>query len=143
MRIWISRLGCAMLLTACAAASAQDRVIGPLPSLAPLVEDVAPAVVNIAVSGTVQSPDYDLFQRFFGEEFGEQFGERPLRGEGSGVIVDAEKGYVLTNHHVVDNADEISVKLRDGRQFKAKLIGSDAGTDIGLVDKTQRCPRQS
>ena len=52
---------------------------------------------------------------------------------GSGVIVDAGKGYVITNHHVVDKATEIVVTLRDRRQFKAKLIGSDSATDIALV----------
>ena len=52
---------------------------------------------------------------------------------GSGVIVDAQKGYIMTNHHVIDGADEITVTLKDRRRFKAKLLGSDAGTDIALL----------
>ena len=133
MRIWISRLGCVLLLTGIAVASAQDRAVGPLPSLAPLVEGVAPGVVNIGVSGTVEVrgpfTNDPLFERFFGD----QLDQRPLRGEGSGVIVDATEGYLLTNHHVIENADEITVTLSDGRQFSATVIGSDADSDLAVV----------
>lgn len=59
--------------------------------------------------------------------------ERRALSAGSGVIIDASKGYVVTNHHVVKNADQIAVTLKDGRQVSARLIGSDAGTDIALV----------
>jgi Do/DeqQ family serine protease len=71
-----------------------------------------------------------FFRRFF--NIPEQPIE-PRRSAGSGVIVDAEKGYVLTNHHVIDEADSVTVTLKDRRSFKAKVIGSDAGTDIALL----------
>jgi Do/DeqQ family serine protease len=133
-RIQISRLGCVLLLTGVAAASAQERVLGPLPSLAPLVEQVAPAVVNITVHGTIPLSggiiDDPLFERFFGEQLPR---ERDLNGEGSGVIIDAENGYLLTNHHVVDNADEITVTLADDRTFLATVIGSDADSDLAVI----------
>jgi Do/DeqQ family serine protease len=135
MRITITRIGCALLLAGCAAASAQDRVIGPLPSLAPLVEQVAPAVVNIAVVGSVPVSNLltndPLFERFFGDQL--QPRQRPLRGEGSGVIVDAEQGYLLTNHHVIANADEILVTLSDNRSFSATVVGSDADSDLAVL----------
>ena len=73
-----------------------------------------------------------MFRYFFGAPQ-EQVQERPFRGLGSGVIIDADKGYVVTNNHVVDNADEITVKLTDGREFKAKKLGSDEQSDIALL----------
>lgn len=109
----------------------QDR-----PTLAPLLKEVTPAVVNISVSGhdnRRQNPLYDdpFFRRFF--NLPEQGPALPSQSVGSGVIVNAAKGYVLTNHHVVRNADQISVTLQDRRRFDAKLIGSDEGTDIALL----------
>ncbi len=101
-----------------------------LPSLAPMLEKVNPAVVNIATSTRVESPySRDPFFRFF-------FQQQPRQVQnslGSGVIVDAKKGLILTNHHVIDGADEISVSLADGTQVVAKLIGSDASTDIAVI----------
>ena len=110
-------------------------------TLAPLVDKTAPAVVSIAIQGTVTAPsnplmDDPFFERFFGAPPGGQGGERrerKVRSGGSGVIVDAKKGFILTNHHVVENADEILVTLTDGRTLDAKVIGSDAGTDIALI----------
>jgi Do/DeqQ family serine protease len=87
-------------------------------SLAPLVEAATPAVVNIRATQVRRNP------------FGRQ-GE--IGGAGSGVIVDAENGYILTNHHVVGEADEIQVSLIDGRTLDAEIVGSDAGTDIALI----------
>ena len=87
-------------------------------SLAPLVESTSPAVVNIRISQTRR----DRFGRT---------GE--VGGAGSGVIVDAENGYILTNHHVVGDADEITVSLMDGRELDAEIVGSDAETDIALI----------
>jgi Do/DeqQ family serine protease len=87
-------------------------------SLAPLVEAATPAVVNIRATQVRRNP------------FGRQ-GE--VGGAGSGVIVDAENGYILTNHHVVGEADEIQVSLIDGRTLDAEIVGSDAGTDIALI----------
>ena len=107
-----------------------------MPSLAPLVEDASPAVVNIATRGTVNAPRNPLaedpfFQRFFGVPPQQQ--QREVRSAGSGVIVDAKNGYILTNHHVVTNADEIEILLSDNRSLKAQIVGSDAGTDIAVI----------
>ncbi|MGS2721362.1 DegQ family serine endoprotease [Paraglaciecola aestuariivivens] len=105
-----------------------------VPSLAPMLEKATPAVVSISVEGTQVSRQRipEMFRHFFGGP-NEQVQERPFRGLGSGVIIDAKKGYVVTNNHVVDNADEITVKLTDGREFKAKKLGSDEQSDIALL----------
>ena len=105
----------------------------PLPSLAPMLEKVTPAVVNISVAGTKTERQRipDIFRHFGAPP--EAVREQPFKGLGSGVIIDAEKGYVLTNHHVIHDADEISVTLIDGRTFDAKKIGSDEGTDVALL----------
>jgi serine protease DegQ len=108
-----------------------------VPSLAPLVDKTAPAVVNIRTRATISAPMNPLmedpfFRRFFGApEGGER--QREVSSAGSGVIVDAAKGHILTNHHVVDNADEIEVFLQDNRILKATVIGSDPGTDIAVL----------
>jgi len=106
----------------------------PLPSLAPLVERVSPAVVNIRVSQTVSRPSFsdDAFRRFFGLP-DTPGGSREVASAGSGVIVDANRGYILTNHHVVEDADEIQVSLIDGKILDAEIVGSDPATDIALI----------
>lgn len=110
-----------------------------LPTLAPLMAEVTPAVVNISVESrqTVEmNPLFNdpFFRRFFDmQPMPQQPAPRQQMSAGSGVIVDAEEGYVLTNHHVVENGDRIVVTLKDRRQFDAELIGSDAGTDIALL----------
>ncbi|MFS7197458.1 serine endoprotease DegQ [Rahnella inusitata] len=108
----------------------------PLPSLAPMLEKVLPAVVGVQVSGT-QPPSTDVppeFKFFFGQQDPEpNQGAQPFEGLGSGVIIDAAKGYVLTNNHVVNNADKITVQLNDGREYKAKLIGKDDQSDIAVI----------
>ncbi|NQD39037.1 Do family serine endopeptidase [Permianibacter sp. IMCC34836] len=101
----------------------------PLPSLAPMLEKVSPAVVNIATSATIESPV--LRDPFFGRLYKRP--PRKISSLGSGVIVDAQKGLVLTNHHVIANADEITVTLFDGRELKASLIGSDDDTDVAVL----------
>lgn len=105
-----------------------------VPSLAPMLEEATPAVVSIAVEGTQTSRQRvpEMFKYFFGAPQ-EQVQERPFRGLGSGVIIDADKGYVVTNNHVVANADEITVQLTDGREFIAKKLGSDEQSDIALL----------
>jgi|TARA_R110001583_G_scaffold136312_1_gene288170 Do/DeqQ family serine protease len=107
-----------------------------MPSLAPMLEKSTPAVVSIAVKGThkVKQSVPDLF-RFFGKknQNPNQAQQRPFRGLGSGVIIDAKEGYVVTNNHVVDQADEIIITLKDGRQIEAKKLGSDADSDIALL----------
>ncbi|CAH7479245.1 periplasmic serine endoprotease DegP [Vibrio chagasii] len=103
-----------------------------LPSLAPMLEQVTPAVVSIAVEGKqVQRQQIpEQFQFFFGPE---QTRERPFRGLGSGVIIDAQKGHIVTNYHVIDGADNIKVRLYDGREYDAELIGGDQMSDIALL----------
>lgn len=106
------------------------------PTIATLVREVSPAIVNISVTSTVPAQDNPLlndpfFRRFF--DLPDQQQPVPHQAVGSGVIVDAARGYVITNHHVIENADEISVTLADRRTFSAKLLGSDAGTDIALL----------
>ncbi|HEX5046922.1 MAG TPA: Do family serine endopeptidase [Gammaproteobacteria bacterium] len=100
-----------------------------------MIERVSPAVVNISVSGSVpaDSPSQDeFFRRFFDFETPPD-GRREVEAAGSGVIVDAAKGYILTNHHVIENADKITVTLHDNRSLTAKILGSDKGTDLALL----------
>ena len=116
--LWTS-LFLAFLAVGAAQAALPSEVGGkPVTSLAPLVEAAAPAVVSIRVTEERRGP----------------FG-RPMQGggAGSGVIVDAKNGYILTNHHVVGEADEIQILLVDGRELEAELVGSDAATDIALI----------
>jgi serine protease Do/serine protease DegQ len=108
----------------------------PVTSLAPLVEAAAPAVVNIRVSQTVtrRSPFGDeAFRRFFGIPDMPGGGTQQVASAGSGVIVDAERGYILTNHHVVGDADEIQISLIDGQILDAEIVGSDPATDIAVI----------
>jgi serine protease DegQ len=107
-----------------------------MPSLAPVVEQVTPAVVNILVSGkkVTHQEIPEQFRFFLGPDAPDsQVQEQPFQALGSGVIIDAAKGYVITNHHVVDGADEIKVTLKDGREVKAKKIGEDQQSDIALL----------
>ena len=109
---------------------------GGLPTLSPLLKKVTPAVVNVGVKGSTSrrsNPLYNdpFFRRFFNAP--EQAPTRPRQSVGSGVIINANEGYVLTNHHVINNANEITVTLADGREFTAELIGSDEGTDVALL----------
>ncbi|ANO52239.1 DegQ family serine endoprotease [Woeseia oceani] len=134
-----TRIFCAaicLLAVTAANAALPDRVGNqPMPSLAPLVERTSPAVVNIRVSQTVQagSPYSDeMFRRFFGIPESPS-GSREVASAGSGVIVDAENGYILTNHHVVDGADRIQISLYDDKTLDAEVVGSDAATDIAVL----------
>ncbi len=105
-----------------------------VPTLAPLVEQVTPAVVNIGVLSRSPEQDNPMLQDpFFRRFFGLPEASRPQISAGSGVIVDAQHGYVLTNHHVVKDAQQVVVTLKDGRRLQAKLLGSDAGTDVALL----------
>jgi Do/DeqQ family serine protease len=101
-----------------------------------MLEEVTPAVVNISVKGKreVRQRLPEALRFFFGPDSPrEQVRERPFRGLGSGVIIDAEKGYVVTNNHVVDDATEILVTLKNGREFDAKVIGTDERSDVALL----------
>lgn len=107
-----------------------------VPTLAPMLDKTTPAVVSISVEGTqrIRQRIPDLFRYFYGPNAPrEQVQEQPFRGLGSGVIIDAEEGYIVTNAHVVDNADEILVALSDGRELEAKKIGEDKDSDIALL----------
>jgi len=110
-----------------------------LPTLAPLLAEITPAVVNISVEGQQAAelnPFFNdpFFRRFFDlQPMPQQPQMRRQLSAGSGVIFDADEGYVLTNHHVVENGDRIIVTLKDRRQVDAELIGSDPGTDIALL----------
>lgn len=128
-------------LTAAAPASAATRTIGAGgDSYAPLVEQTAPAVVTIRSERMVKAisqdlPDDPFFRQFFGERFGARPRQLPPQREGglgSGVIVRPD-GYILTNHHVVESADHVTVELTDGRSFKAKVVGSDAPSDLAVL----------
>lgn len=108
-----------------------------MPSLAPMLEHATPTVVSIAVKGTheIEQKVPDAFKFFFGNprQRQQQPQQRPFRGLGSGVIIDADEGYIVTNNHVIDQADEIVVTLKDGRQIEAKKLGSDEASDIALL----------
>lgn len=118
-----------------AAAAIPSQVPGQaaLPSLAPMLEKVLPAVVSVQVEGTaVQSQRIpEELKKYFGDDAPDQ--AQPFEGLGSGVVIDAAKGYVLTNNHVISHADKISVQMNDGREFDAKLIGGDDQSDIALL----------
>lgn len=108
-----------------------------VPTLAPLIKKVSPAVVNISTSGKVEMqrhPFFDdpFFRRFFGNRPNEPR-QRQTQSIGSGVIINAAKGYILTNSHVVAKADEIIVTLTDRRKLKARMLGHDPGTDVAVL----------
>ena len=120
-----------------------DRARTPAGSFAPIVQKVAPSVVEVFVTSKAERPDMsadqsELLRRFFGRggnpggQFGQEGPAQRQHGLGSGVIVSAD-GYILTNNHVVKDASEILVALSDGREFPAKLVGTDAKTDVALI----------
>lgn len=153
----LSPLSASAAETASSSASAAQ----PMPSLAPMLEKVMPSVVSINVEGstTVNTPRMGRnFQQFFGDnspfcQDGSPFQSSPFcqgagpdggngggnpqqrkfMALGSGVVIDAAKGYVVTNNHVVDNANVIKVQLSDGRKFDAKVVGKDPRSDIALI----------
>jgi serine protease Do len=123
------------------------REIGGHNSFAPVVKKVAPGVVKIVTSTKLKNMAYtpdqnggpgpeDLFRRFFGDDFQgrthRNFNVPRQQGLGSGVII-TKDGYILTNNHVVDGADEVKVSLQDGREFTAKVIGRDPKSDVAVV----------
>ncbi|MEW5682922.1 MAG: Do family serine endopeptidase [Pseudomonadota bacterium] len=107
-----------------------------MPTLAPMLEQATPAVVHISVEGSreVRQRLPEAFRYFFGQRGPNEYREeRPFRGLGSGVVIDADKGYIVTNNHVIQDAKEIEVRLKDGRTFKAKKLGADPESDIALL----------
>lgn len=134
--VFVTLLGLALSQPLSAALPASDSQGQPLPSLAPMLDRVLPAVVNISTRGRVRVADNPLlqdpfFRRFFGVP--DRPRERPTQSLGSGVIVDAKNGYVLTNNHVIDKADEITVILKDGRSVTATLVGKDPEADVAVI----------
>lgn len=123
------------------AAVPSGMLAGDEPSLAPMLDKTLPAVVNVVVTGKPQQmPDNPLFndpffRRFFDMPDQQQQRRAPRQptAAGSGVIVDSGSGYVLTNHHVVKDAEKIVVRLNDNREYDAKLIGDDPETDIAVL----------
>ncbi len=127
-----------MMGSAQAALPSQTATGEPMPSLAPMLQKTSPAVVNIATETTVRAARNPLledpfFRRFFNVPDQQQQPTRRAMAAGSGVIVDAEHGYVLTNAHVIDNADSIKVTLTDGRELSAELVGVDKEVDIAVL----------
>jgi serine protease Do len=136
---WIGRFGVVsgllwMLSGGPSAAQIPDLNTGRVPTLAPLVREVTPAVVNISVQGRVRedNPLYHdpVFREFF--DVPKQL-EKEVNATGSGVIVDAQRGYVLTANHVVANATAVQIRTKDGRKFAGRVVGRDAPTDIALL----------
>ena len=104
-----------------------------VPSLAPILQKVTPAVVNIHSTSRqkINSRSQSFYSWYYGLPNYPQ--ERVTQSLGSGVIVNAAKGYILTNNHVIEDADDIQVSLQDGRSLTAKLIGTDEGTDVAVI----------
>ncbi len=125
-----------MLSPVFASLPAVDSQGTALPSLAPMLKRATPAVVNIATSGTInirQNPLFNdpFFQHFF--EMPSQPRQLKTQSLGSGVIVDAKKGYIITNNHVIDKAEEIKVTLHNGETYQAILIGTDPDSDVAVI----------
>ena len=108
-----------------------------LPSLAPMLENVTPAVVNIYTINEVEEKNNQiddlLYRKFFNIPGKQETRKRNRSGLGSGVIINKNKGYIITNNHVIAKAKDIKVKLQDGREFKATLVGSDPASDIAVI----------
>jgi serine protease Do/serine protease DegQ len=139
-RAIVCALGALLLATASTPAvlAALPAAAGgqPLPSLAPMLERITPAVVNVATRSTVLVRESPLLADPFFRRFFDLRGRpraRKTQSLGSGVIVDAQRGFVLTNHHVIDKAQEITVTLRDGRKLAAELVGADPDTDVAVI----------
>jgi len=135
-----------LTLTVCALLVSYQLISKDLPNFSDLAEESTPAVVNITSTKTVsnrqsspfgqrgfEDPRYDeFFKRFFGEQGPNQQRKQPVKSAGSGFII-SKDGYLLTNNHVVEGADEVMVSLGDRREFKAEIIGLDARSDVALL----------
>ena len=134
-------LGLSLSFSAFAALPTMDSQQTPLPTLAPLIKQISPAVVSISVKSTQNRQQNPLmndpfFRHFFNAPRNQRPQQRQVQSAGSGVIVDADKGTIITNNHVIKNADEIHINLADGRSFEATLLGSDPEVDIAILKIT-------
>ncbi len=137
MRVWGTFLLAAILAAPAHASLPWEADAETLPSLAPMLESVVPAVVNISTAHEEVVRTSPLFRDPFFQHFfnlpGPHSRKRIRRGLGTGVILDTDQGYVVTNHHLIARADDITVTLNDGQEFKAEVIGSDSETDVAVL----------
>jgi len=135
--VWLAGLSLVIQIAVAALPFSWFGNDGQMPSLAPMLEQSKPAVVNIATRSQVRVQDNPLLNDPFFRHFfnlpEQQPRQRASQSLGSGVIFDAKKGLVLTNNHVIQKADEITVSLTDGRSFQAEFVGSDPATDVALI----------
>ena len=126
-----------MLISTTSFSNQSNLFSAGVPSLAPMLEDVTPAVVNIyTISETeerTQQIDDPFLRKFFNIPGQQKSRKRNRAGLGSGVIINSKKGYIITNNHVIAKAKDIKVKLQDGREFKATLVGSDPASDVAVI----------
>ena len=126
-----------MLISTTSFSNQSNLFSAGVPSLAPMLEDVTPAVVNIyTISETeerTQQIDDPFLRKFFNIPGQQKSNKKNRAGLGSGVIINSKKGYIITNNHVIAKAKDIKVKLQDGREFKATLVGSDPASDVAVI----------
>ena len=126
-----------MLISTASFSNQSNLFSAGVPSLAPMLEDVTPAVVNIyTISETeekTQQIDDPFLRKFFNIPGQQKSKKKNRAGLGSGVIINSKKGYIITNNHVIARAKDIKVKLQDGREFKATLVGSDPASDVAVI----------
>ena len=126
-----------MLFSTASLSNTSNLYSAGVPSLAPMLENVTPAVVNIYTISEVEGKnnyiDDPFLRKFFNIPEQQQSKKRNRSGLGSGVIIDSKKGYIITNNHVIAKAKDIKVKLHDGRELKATLVGSDPASDIAVI----------
>lgn len=140
-------LATVMSISACALHGAgfskEDTLTDAMPTLAPMLERVLPGVVSIAVDGQLSAEEMLLlrdpeFRRMFGLPKRVQPEERRFLAQGSGIVIDAATGTIITTHHLVDGAEKISVTLADARRLSGRMIGTDAASDIAVIQVEAR-----
>ena len=126
-----------MLISTASFSNQSNLFSAGVPSLAPMLENVTPAVVNIytisETEETTQQIDDPFLRKFFNIPGQQKSNKKNRAGLGSGVIINSKKGYIITNNHVIAKAKDIKVKLQDGREFKATLVGSDPASDVAVI----------
>ena len=157
MRVfWFTSLAAAIVAIGVSLMAGPAKARGPV-SVAPLAEDLSDAVVNISTSQSVKgadgkplprvpdgSPFEELFEDFFKKRKGPSSGRRKVASLGSGFVIDGKEGLVVTNNHVIDGADEITVIFRDGSKLKVeKVLGTDGKTDLALLKVKPQKPLKS